>query len=134
MTAQDELNAFLVHYHENATKSCWLRVCDHPKDSPDNEAELTLRDDLALRNEEAKELAKIATEWRGTTPQGKRRAVLLTKKNKMDKQIKLGQILEENDIITPDEVKEFNELEKTFSQMQRATTKKRRLKQRQLKN
>ena len=42
----------------------------------------------------------------------------------MDKQIKLGQVLEEKDIITPDEVKEFNEFEKTISQMQRATTKK----------
>ena len=36
MTASDKFNAFLVYYHENATKSCGLRVYDHPADSPDN--------------------------------------------------------------------------------------------------
>ena len=87
-------------------------------------AELKLRDDLAVLNVEVKQLSKTATEWRGTTPHGKRHVALLIKKNKMEKQIKLGQLLEEKDIITPDEVKEFNEVEKTFSQMQCATTKK----------
>ena len=36
MAAVDELKAFLVHYHEHATKSCWLRVYDHPKESPNH--------------------------------------------------------------------------------------------------
>ena len=86
--------------------------------------ELKLSDDLVVLNEDAKQLAKVATEWRGSTPQGKHRAMLLTKKNRMDKQMKLGQVLEEKNIITPDEVKQFSELEKIFSQMQHATSKK----------
>ena len=58
MTAVDELKAFLVHYHENDSKSCWPRVCDHPNDSPDNErfkdtiASLDLKTLLALKNEQ----------------------------------------------------------------------------------
>ena len=38
--------------------------------------------------------------------------------------MKLGQVLEEKNIITPDEAKQFSELEKIFSQMQCATSKK----------
>ena len=58
MTAVDELKAFLVHYHENATRSCWLRVYDHPNDSPDNErfkdtiACLDTKTRLALKKEQ----------------------------------------------------------------------------------
>ena len=36
MTVSDKFNAILVYYHKNATKSCGLRVYDHPSDSPDN--------------------------------------------------------------------------------------------------
>ena len=92
--------------------------------------ELKIRDDLVVLNEDAKQLAKAATEWRGSTPQGKHRAMLLTKKNRMDKQMKLGQVLEEKNIITPDEVKQFSEFEQIFSQMQRA----RKLKPREFRN
>ena len=44
-------------------------------------AELKLRDDLKVLNVEVKQLLKTATEWRGTTPQGKHHAALLRKKN-----------------------------------------------------
>ena len=30
----DELNAFIEYYHNTATKSCWLRVYDHPSENP----------------------------------------------------------------------------------------------------
>ena len=56
MTAPDELNAFLVHYHKNGTKSCWFRVYGHPKDSPDH---VKFKDPIAsLDTEKRTELKK----------------------------------------------------------------------------
>ena len=47
----DELDAFIKYYHNNATKSCWLRVYDHPSENPDDK---TFIDPLALLDTEAK--------------------------------------------------------------------------------
>ena len=48
-----ELNAFIEYYHNNATKSCWLRVCDHPSENPDDRRFI---DPLALLDTEARSL------------------------------------------------------------------------------
>lgn len=41
----NELNAYIEYYHKNATKSCWLRVYDHPSENPDDKSFI---DSLAL--------------------------------------------------------------------------------------
>jgi len=46
-----KLGAFIKYYHNNATKSCWLRVHDHPSENPDDK---TFIDPLALLDKEAK--------------------------------------------------------------------------------
>ena len=51
----DELSAFIEYYRNNATKSCWLRVYDHPSENPDDKRFI---DPLALLDTEARSLLK----------------------------------------------------------------------------
>ena len=59
------------------------------------------RDDLAVVDAQVKELGKNATEWRTSTEDGRRHAVLLKKRNRMENQIKTGEVVLEGVLSHP---------------------------------